>query len=96
MLCFHFRVYNLACELAKTEPAETLDIEVVLLSALLHDIDDWKYSGRFAFTKGMNNISCPFLNYKNRIRHSSETAGVEAAQQWLEVSIIFFSRQNTS
>eukprot|EP00026_Physarum_polycephalum_P015756 Phypoly_transcript_16516.p1 GENE.Phypoly_transcript_16516~~Phypoly_transcript_16516.p1 ORF type:complete len:222 (+),score=41.14 Phypoly_transcript_16516:193-858(+) len=37
------RVWKLAREIAKQENIE--DIEVVELSALLHDIRDWKYSG---------------------------------------------------
>lgn len=41
---FHIeRVCKLALELAKEEKVE--DLEVVELSALLHDIKDWKYSG---------------------------------------------------
>lgn len=41
------RVFNLATTLAKSEES-IKDIELVQLAALLHDIDDWKYSGRCA------------------------------------------------
>lgn len=37
------RVYNLATRLAQME--ENVDMELVKLGALLHDIADWKYSG---------------------------------------------------
>lgn len=37
------RVWKLAKEISKTE---TVDEEIVELAALLHDIQDWKYSGR--------------------------------------------------
>lgn len=40
------RVFNLASELAKQEQS-VQDKEIVQLAALLHDIDDWKYSGRY-------------------------------------------------
>jgi hypothetical protein len=42
---FCYSVLNLASELAKSEE-NVKDKEVVQLAALLHDIDDWKYSGR--------------------------------------------------
>ena len=53
------RVHALAENIAKQENCTPEELELVSLSALLHDIADWKYSG-------------------------SETAGVEAAQSFLQ------------
>ena len=53
------RVHALAENIAKQENCTPDELELVSLSALLHDIADWKYSG-------------------------SETAGVEAARNFLQ------------
>ena len=52
------RVYNVAMNIARQENVTKEEYEIIALSALLHDIADWKYSG-------------------------SETAGVEAAKNYL-------------
>ena len=45
---------KLALELAKEENIK--NVQVVELAALLHDINDWKYSGRYEAIEYFHNI----------------------------------------
>lgn len=40
------RVWNLTKTIAAAEGLNSENLEVVQVAALLHDINDWKYSGR--------------------------------------------------
>ena len=62
------RVYNVAMNIASVRKLTKEEYEIIALSALLHDIADWKYSG-------------------------SETAGVEAAKNYLVIFQILHKKK---
>jgi hypothetical protein len=61
------RVWNLTKTIAAAEELDPANLEVVQVAALLHDINDWKYSGRyFNYVFSLYFPNEVFLGQRNR------------------------------